>query len=228
MNHTDQWYQATGVLPLPQDFTCKIQHIPFKRAFDIVFSLLVLTVCSPLFLMIALLIRCSSKGKVIYFQERVGRGGNTFQCFKFRTMYPDAEMRLKEILANDASKRQEWESNYKLKDDPRIMPLGNFLRRTSLDELPQFWNVLKGDLSVVGPRPVVQEEIVKHFGPKANKVLSIRPGITGLWQVSGRSDTNYATRIALDEKYVDKRSFLLDLKIILLTIPSMIFAKGAY
>ncbi len=228
MNNTDQWQNRDGILPLTDDFTCEIRHIPIKRAFDIVFSLAILILCLPLFLLIALLIRCSSKGKVIYCQKRIGRGGTPFYCFKFRTMFPDAEARLKDILSHDDAKRQEWELNFKLKDDPRIVPLGNFLRRTSLDELPQFWNVLKGDLSVVGPRPVVQEEIARHFGGKAEKILSVRPGITGLWQVSGRSDTNYATRIGLDEQYVDNRSFLLDLKIIALTIPSMIAPKGAY
>lgn len=202
--------------------------LPAKRAFDIAFSLLVLLLGLPLFLLIALLIRCTSKGKAIYHQNRIGRGGVAFRCYKFRTMYSDAEDRLKDILANDPDRRREWEKKHKLKNDPRVTPFGSFLRRTSLDELPQFWNVLKGDLSVVGPRPVVKEEIDKHFGKKAERIFSIRPGLTGIWQVSGRSDTSYHVRIALDEQYLDTRTFWLDLKLIALTIPSMISRKGAY
>ena len=143
-------------------------------------------------------------------------------------MYRDADKRLKEILEADPELQDEWNKTYKLKKDPRITLIGRLLRRTSLDELPQFWNVLKGDLSVVGPRPVVQEEINQHFGVKAYKILSIRPGITGIWQVSGRNDTSYETRIKMDEQYVDKHSLLLDLKLVLMTIPCMISSRGAY
>lgn len=207
---------------------CPVKHIPLKRIFDIGFSLLILIFSMPLLIVVALCIRMTSKGKILYKQERVGRGGKTFRCIKFRTMYPDAEHRLKDILAKDPLKRKEWEATFKLKQDPRITPVGKFLRKTSLDELPQFWNVLKGDLSVVGPRPVVHEEIVKHYGHKAAKILSIRPGITGVWQVSGRNDVCYKTRIELDEKYVEGHSLLLDLKLVLKTIPSMISSRGAY
>lgn len=199
-----------------------------KRLFDISFSLAVLTLLSPLYLFIAIAIRCSSKGSPIFSQERVGAGSVPFPCYKFRSMYSDAEDRLHSILAADSHKRQEWDATHKLKDDPRITPIGKFLRKTSLDELPQFWNVLRGDLSVVGPRPVTKEEVIKHFGPKAHRIFSIRPGITGLWQVSGRSNTTYSTRIKYDEHYVDNRSMLLDLKIVALTIPCVILRKGAY
>ncbi len=206
----------------------KVKHIPAKRIFDIFFSLLALSFCIPVFIIVALAIRLNSKGKILFAQERIGRGGYSFKCLKFRTMYPDAEKRLHEILYNDPKLLSEWELKRKLKEDPRITPIGKFLRRTSLDELPQFWNVLKGDLSVVGPRPVVHEEIVKHFGLKAGKILSIRPGITGMWQVSGRSDLSYTHRIKLDEKYVDNRTLALDIKLIFKTIPKMINTKGAY
>lgn len=209
-------------------FSFQIQHLLIKRILDIVFSLFALILLSPIFLLIAFAIRSTSKGKAIYSQIRIGRGGIGFSCYKFRTMYQNADQRLKEVLENDSAKQKEWEECHKLKNDPRITSLGTFLRKTSLDELPQFWNVLKGDLSVVGPRPVVQEEILKHFGYKAQKILSIRPGLTGLWQISGRSDISYTKRIALDEDYVDNRTLLLDLKIIALTIPSMICKKGAY
>jgi undecaprenyl-phosphate galactose phosphotransferase len=144
-------------------------------------------------------------------------------------MYVDADQRLKDLLARDLHLRAEWGKNYKLKNDPRTTLLGAFLRKTSLDELPQFWNVLKGDLSVVGPRPVVREEITKYYHVKAYKILSIRPGLTGIWQVSGRSDIpSYEARIQMDEYYVDHHSFLLDMKLIAKTIPAMLFSKGAY
>lgn len=206
----------------------KVRHLPFKRLFDIGFSCLVLILSSPLFFCIAMAIRLASPGKAIYFQQRIGRGGVPFRCYKFRTMYADAEARLNELLMVHPHLRVEWERTHKLKSDPRITGIGSFLRKTSLDELPQFWNVLRGDLSVVGPRPVVEEELIKHFGTKAKKIFSIRPGITGMWQISGRNDTSYSTRIRLDEHYVDGRSFLMDLKIIALTIPCMISNKGAY
>ena len=206
-----------------------IQHNPLKRAFDLFFSSSCLIVGAPLYLLIALSIFVTSPGKVIYSHPRIGRGGKMFRCYKFRSMYPNADQRLKDILENDPEKKAEWEQTFKLKNDPRITPIGSFLRKTSLDELPQFWNVLKGDLSVVGPRPVVEEEIKKYYADKATKILSIRPGLTGPWQVSGRSDIkNYQIRIELDEYYVDHRSLLLDLKLIAKTIPAMLFSKGAY
>ncbi|MCE2982056.1 MAG: sugar transferase [Parachlamydia sp.] len=207
----------------------QIKHIPIKRTFDIIFSLLCLILGLPLFILIALLIFCTSPGKVFFAHERIGRGGKPFRCYKFRSMYPDADKRLKDILDNDPLIRKEWEASYKLKKDPRIIPIGALLRKTSLDELPQFWNVLKGDLSIVGPRPVIKAEVEQHFGVKAYKILSIRPGLTGLWQVSGRSDiASYQKRVELDEYYVDHRSLSLDLKLIAKTVPAMLFSKGAY
>jgi undecaprenyl-phosphate galactose phosphotransferase len=144
-------------------------------------------------------------------------------------MYPDAAERLKELLASDSEKLDEWNRSFKLKNDPRILPLvGQFLRKTSLDEFPQFWNVLKGDLSVVGPRPVVAQELANYYGLKAVKILSVRPGLTCLWQISGRSDTDYATRITLDEEYIDTHSLAMDLVVIAKTIPCLLFSKGAY
>jgi len=208
--------------------TFDIKHKPLKRFFDIVFSALVLIIGAPIFLIIAITIRLQSKGKAFYTHKRIGRAGKPFHCYKFRTMYMDADARHRALLESDTSLAEEWERTRKLKNDPRVTSLGAFLRKTSLDELPQFWNVLKGDLSVVGPRPVVYEEIVKYFGSKAAKILSFRPGITCIWQVSGRSDIDYSKRIELDEKYVDNYSILLDLLLIVKTVPSMIFSKGAY
>ncbi len=220
---------SAPIMPLHSPLNYKIKHIPIKRGFDILFSSLCLLLGAPVYLIIALLIFVTSPGKVIYSHERVGRGGKPFRCYKFRSMYPNADQRLKEILASNPALKEEWEKNYKLKKDPRVTPIGSFLRKTSLDELPQFWNVLKGDLSVVGPRPVVKEEIEKYMCVKAYKILSIRPGLTGPWQVSGRSDINcYQTRIQLDEYYVDNHSLLWDLKLIAKTIPAMMLSKGAY
>lgn len=199
-----------------------------KRSFDIIFSLAVLIFLSPLFLLIAFLIRLTSRGNPIFGHERIGRGGKPFICYKFRTMYADAPERLHSLLSMRADLKEEWEKSQKLKNDPRVTPLGKLLRKTSLDEFPQFWNVLKGDLSVVGPRPVVEKELQTHFGSKGPLIVSVRPGVTGLWQVSGRSNTSYAERILLDETYINTQSFLLDLKLIIKTLPAVIFSKGAY
>lgn len=212
----------------PRPLECQIRHNPAKRAFDILFSIFALILLLPIFLCIAIAIRYSSKGNVLYSHERIGRGGRPFRCYKFRTMYPDADVRLSELLASDPELRREWETTRKFKSDPRIIPVGRFLRKTSLDELPQFWNVLKGDLSIVGPRPIVQEEVTQFLGPKAAKILSVRPGLTCIWQVSGRNDVGYQRRIELDEQYIDNCSMLLDIKLILKTIPAMLFSKGAY
>ncbi|MDP1880377.1 MAG: sugar transferase [Parachlamydiaceae bacterium] len=206
-----------------------IKHLPLKRTFDIFFSIFCLIILSPIFLVISILILFTSSGNIIYSHERMGRGGKPFRCYKFRTMYLDADIRLAELLKHDPQLLKEWQQTYKLKKDPRVTAIGNVLRKLSLDELPQFWNVLRGDLSVVGPRPVVKEEFEKYFGTKGYKILSIRPGLTGLWQVSGRSDiTCYHKRIQLDEYYVDNQSLLFDLQLILKTIPVMLGQKGAY
>lgn len=229
MEDIDNLSKRSPIIPLSSHLEYKIKHAPFKRGFDIFFSLTCLILGSPVFLLIALLVLLTSPGTIVYSHERIGRGGKPFLCYKFRTMYKDADQRLKDILETNPKWRKEWERTYKLKKDPRITPLGSFLRKTSLDELPQFWNVLKGDLSIVGPRPVVKAEVEKYLGVKAYKILSIRPGLTGPWQVSGRSDIPcYQTRVQLDEYYVDHHSLLLDLKLIAKTIPAMLFSKGAY
>lgn len=204
-----------------------IQHIPWKRAFDIGFSLLVLTLGTPLFLLLSLFIAISSKGPIFYKHKRIGRGGRSFNCYKFRTMHQGADQKLEELLNKHPELHQEWKANFKLKKDPRITKIGTFLRKTSLDELPQFFNVLKGELSIVGPRPIIQEELETHFADVATQILSIRPGITGLWQVSGRSNTSYRRRILLDLTYLKRKSPWLDFWLILKTIPVVLFAKGA-
>jgi exopolysaccharide production protein ExoY len=207
---------------------CAVFHLPEKRIFDLLFSVAVLLLLSPFFFLIGIIIALTSKGRVIYSHERIGRAGKPFQCLKFRSMYLDADARLEELLEKDAVSRREWKASHKLKNDPRITPFGQFIRKTSLDELPQFWNVVKGDLSVVGPRPVQKSEIIEHFGPHASKVLTIRPGLTGIWQTSGRSNTSYEERIEMDKDYIDTRTFWMDLKLIVKTIPAMLFSRGAY
>ncbi len=222
-----RWHSHVRACPvLPKGGT--VVHIPWKRSFDILFSLTVMTLASPLYLSLALLIKCSSKGPVTFAHERIGRGGRSFPCYKFRSMIPDAESVLEELLKNDPLLKKEWDTSHKLKKDPRITRIGQFLRRSSLDELPQFWNVLVGDMSIVGARALVKEEFDKYVGDRSAKILSQRPGITGLWQVSGRSNTSYAQRIALDEKYIDNCNFFSDLWIIAKTIPVMLFGSGAY
>lgn len=205
----------------------KIRRNTPKRLFDFCFSLTLLTLLAPLFIGIALIIRLTSHGKAIYVQPRLGRGGKVFKCYKFRTMYLDAEARLNDILLHNPQFQKEWLKKQKLKNDPRIFPLGKWLRHTSLDELPQFWNVLRGDLSIVGPRPYMVFQ-KSNLGSLTDKIMSVRPGITGLWQTSGRSRTTFQKRIALDAEYIDKCSFWYDLLLILKTIPQVLFPKDAY
>ncbi|NGX54337.1 MAG: UDP-glucose:undecaprenyl-phosphate glucose-1-phosphate transferase [Chlamydiae bacterium] len=198
-----------------------------KRVFDILFSLFALITLLPLFLLISFGILLSSRGGVIYSQHRLGQGGKTFNCLKFRSMYLNAEKRLDEILQNNPGLRAEWREKQKLRADPRTFSFGEFLRKTSLDELPQFWNVLKGDLSIVGPRPYMINQR-SELGPHAFKILSIRPGITGLWQTSGRNDKTFHERILLDAEYVAKNSFWLDLQLIAKTLPVVFSSKDAF
>lgn len=215
--------------PSSYSFCGEIEHLPGKRFFDLMFALLLLILCAPVFLFIALLIFFTGgRGPIFYADVRIGRGGRPFRCYKFRSMYVDAKERLITLLQADSAAVAEWESCRKLKNDPRITPIGAFLRRSSLDELPQLWNVLCGEMSFVGPRPVTEEELIVLYQDKAAKILRVRPGLTGLWQISGRSTTSYQTRIALDEQYIDQRSWLLDGKIIVCTIPAVLFVRGAY
>ncbi len=198
-----------------------------KRIFDILFSLVVLIFFSPLFLSVAIAIKIGSKGPVFYLSPRVGKQERTFKCWKFRTMCQGADSLLTEMLKNPVTK-EEFGTYAKLKKDPRITKVGKWLRKTSLDELPQFWNVLKGDLSVVGPRPFLVEEVGNHLGSRKKKILSLRPGITGLWQTSGRSSLTFEERVFLEERYVEVHSFVLDLFLICKTIPLVLRTKGAF
>ncbi|AKG20043.1 sugar transferase [Calothrix sp. 336/3] len=200
-----------------------------KRLFDIVFSLVVLVLFSPVYLVLAFLIALSSEGPIFYVQERVGKNYKPFNCIKFRTMVSNADEVLSQMMETSPHLRREFELTFKLKQDPRITRIGKFLRITSLDEFPQFWNVLKGDMSVVGPRPLVAEELPK-YGYHIDQILTIRPGITGLWQVSGRNDIPYPRRVQIDLHYAKFRNFWLDLWIVFKTIRVVIVPKdnGAY
>lgn len=199
-----------------------------KRTFDISASMILLVPLFPIIGILALLIRLDSKGPVFFSQKRVGFGGKNFNCYKFRSMYKDAETRLKTLLDKDKAFLREWKKTRKLKNDPRITKIGKFLRKTSLDELPQIFNVLKGEMSLVGPRPVPLDELQEHYKDFAEYYLEVHPGITGLWQSSGRSDIGYDKRISLDVWYVTNWNLWLDI-IILLKTPRVVFdKKGAY
>lgn len=199
-----------------------------KRLFDICVSLLSLPLVLPAIGIFGLLIRLETPGNSIYSHNRMGRNGKAFKCYKFRTMERNAEEKLREMLESSEEIRCEWEKNRKLKEDPRITKVGRFLRKTSLDELPQIFNVIKGDMSLVGPRPVTREEIEKHYGEAAGLCFSVPPGITGLWQVSGRSSKGYDYRMKLDAWYVMNWSIWLDVTIIFKTLRVVTKMEGAY
>ncbi len=196
-----------------------------KRLIDIIGSLALLVLFSPLFLVVALMVSLDG-GPVFYRHKRIGRDGKPFGCLKFRTMILGAEACLNEYLSYHPEQRREWEQDQKLAFDPRVTAIGNVLRRLSLDELPQLVNVLVGEMSLVGPRPVTEGEL-KHYGAAASAYLAVRPGLTGPWQVSGRNDVSYATRVAMDEAYVRNFSLWNDIVILLRTPGVVLSKKGA-
>ena len=194
-----------------------------KRLFDIIVSFLGLLILSPLFLLLTILIKCDSKGPVFFIQKRVGRNGKKFGIFKFRTMRTNAE----ELIASFTPEQlKEWKENFKLKNDPRITRVGKFLRNTSLDELPQLINIFIGNMSLVGPRPIVEEEL-EWYGEKKNVLLSVRPGLTGWWATNGRSEVSYPERCDYELYYVYNCSLLLDIKILFKTFSAVFSRKGA-
>lgn len=200
-----------------------------KRTGDIVFSLAMLSLGSPLLVLLVLLVKITSRGPVFYVQQRVGRGYGQFGCIKFRTMRRDADRVLSAVLAASPDLQEEFRNDFKLRKDPRITRLGRFLRRSSLDELPQFVNVLRGEMSVVGPRPIVLQELPR-YGKRMEEVLAVRPGLTGLWQVSGRNNLSYRKRVQLDLHYARYRSLNMDLRILWRTIRVVLDPRdrGAY
>jgi Undecaprenyl-phosphate galactose phosphotransferase WbaP len=207
-----------------------VQRLPWrfvKRTFDIVVSLIAMVLFAPLFLVVAIAIKRSDPGRIIYSQTRIGRHGVPFQCLKFRSMVTDADATLQAWRVEHPELYEEFLKTFKLKDDPRITKIGKWLRKTSLDELPQIFNVLRGEMSLVGPRPVVAKELEDYYGPATQLYIRARPGITGLWQVSGRSDTSYERRVILDEWYILNWSFWYDIVILIRTAWIVVTGKGA-
>lgn len=194
-----------------------------KRVFDIVWSLIGLIVLSPVFIILSILVKTTSEGPVFFAHKRVGKGGKTIKIYKFRSMVTNAEELIKQFTPEQ---KAEYEKNFKLENDPRITKVGNFMRKTSLDELPQLINILKGDISIVGPRPVMDVE-TKIYGNYRNMLLSVKPGLTGFWAANGRSHTTYTRRRAMEIYYVKNRSVLLDSKIIFKTFISVFKREGA-
>jgi exopolysaccharide production protein ExoY len=197
------------------------------RVLDVALALAVLIFTLPLTVTIAFLIKIADGGPAMFAQHRMGKDGATFRCWKFRSMVVDAETRLQDLLATDEAARREWEADQKLRRDPRITRIGAFLRKSSLDELPQLLNVLLGDMSVVGPRPIVEAEIIR-YGRSYRSYCAVRPGITGLWQVSGRNDVSYDRRVALDRLYARSKTVGLDIAILFKTIPAVLMRNGSY
>lgn len=222
----------------PRDLGCAVgllvrqnlldaRRLRVKRGMDVCITLLTAAVALPLGLLLALCIRLDSKGPALYTQTRIGQNGRSIKVYKFRTMVCDADALLKQHLDSNPHLRAEWQANQKLRHDPRITRMGTLLRKTSLDELPQLWNVFRGDMSVVGPRPIVDGE-VDRYGKVYTDYSLVKPGITGLWQVSGRNNTSYAERIRLDHYYVTNWSVWMDIWILARTVPVVLLGKGAY
>jgi Undecaprenyl-phosphate galactose phosphotransferase WbaP len=198
-----------------------------KRFMDLAASIAAAIVLLPLLFYLAVAVKMSSRGPIVYSHKRLGRNGRHFKAWKFRTMLENADQLLEHYLEEHPELREEWERDHKLKYDPRITKIGRFLRKTSLDELPQLWNVIRGDMSLVGPRPIVDAEIAK-YGAYYGLYTMVKPGITGLWQVSGRNNTTYDERVQFDAYYVRNWSPWLDLYLLLRTIRIVLFAHGAY
>jgi Undecaprenyl-phosphate galactose phosphotransferase WbaP len=198
-----------------------------KRSFDLSLGLAIAALCLPLIALIAICVRFTSPGPVFFSHQRIGRGGRAFRAWKFRTMIADADAALERMLAEDPALRAEWRQSHKLKRDPRVTRVGALLRQSSLDELPQLWNVLWGEMSLVGPRPIVEAE-VPEYRHEYELYQRVRPGMTGMWQVSGRNDTSYAERVRLDAYYVRHWSVWLDLYILTATVRVVLLRSGAY
>lgn len=198
-----------------------------KQVLEFIVSLFLMLLFLPLFAVLALLVKLSSPGPVFFRQRRIGKDGKGFTCLKFRTMYQDAEQRLQEILGKNQQVRKEWEKYARISNDPRVTPIGRFLRRFSLDELPQFINVIRGEMAVVGPRPYLPSEL-DRLGSYLGTIVRVRPGLTGLWQVSGRADLPFNERMVLDEYYIRNWTLWLDFSILVRTIKAVLSGKGAY
>jgi lipopolysaccharide/colanic/teichoic acid biosynthesis glycosyltransferase len=197
-----------------------------KRTVDLVGTTLIAIALSPVLFTVSLILWIQG-GSLIYRHRRVGRGGVIFECLKFRTMVPNADQALRELLETRPELKREWLRDHKLRNDPRVTVVGRFLRRTSLDELPQLWNVVRGEMSLVGPRPIVREELLR-YGRNVRDYLAAKPGVTGLWQVMGRNDTDYRRRVVLDTYYVRNHNLMLDIYILFKTTGVVLGGAGAY
>ena len=209
------------------NYLTKIQSHVAKRAFDIALILCSLPLTLPVCLLTALFVKLTSPGPVLYGHKRVGLNGKEFKCWKFRSMYIDADKQLKKILKENPEMKKQWDRDRKLENDPRVTPFGKFIRKTSLDELPQLINIFVGQMSFIGPRPVMQDEL-ERYGKKADYILSVLPGLSGMWQTSGRSDTAYEDRVTLDAYYIQNWSIWLDIWILIKTVWVVLAGKGAY
>ena len=209
------------------NYLTKIQSHVAKRAFDLALVIFSLPLTLPVCLITALFVKLTSPGPVLYGHRRVGLNGKEFKCWKFRSMYIDADKQLAKILAENPKMKKQWEKDRKLENDPRVTPFGKFIRKTSLDELPQLINIFVGQMSFVGPRPVMQDEL-ERYGKKADYILSVLPGLSGMWQTSGRSDTAYEDRVTLDVYYIQNWSIWLDIWILIKTVWVVLAGKGAY
>lgn len=197
------------------------------RAIDITIAVSAVLVLLPLLLLIFVAMKLTSPGPVLFAHRRIGRGGQTFPCYKFRSMVVNSAEVLEQHLAESPDARAEWQRDQKLRNDPRVTPIGRLLRRTSLDEVPQIFNVLRGEMSMVGPRPIVEGEMVRYRQYIVD-YMSVKPGITGLWQISGRNNTTYRRRVALDTAYARSRTVALDLAILARTVPAVLTGSGCY
>jgi undecaprenyl-phosphate galactose phosphotransferase len=199
-----------------------------QQVFNYLLAIILLPILLPILGIFAILIKKESPGPIFFAHKRIGQNGRIIPTYKFRSMYADAEERLKKLLLENEEIKDEWETNFKLKDDPRITKIGNFLRKTSLDELPQIFNVLRGEMNFVGPRPVIAQEIEQYYKEDVEYYHMVKPGITGLWQVSGRSDSDYEFRVATDKWYILNWSLWLDIVILIKTIKVVLKRDGAY
>jgi exopolysaccharide production protein ExoY len=205
----------------------KAQGVDVCRVFDIIIATLAIVWLAPLMVLVALAVKLQDSGPIFFGQVRIGRNGEKFRCWKFRSMVVDAEARLAALLERDEAARREWEADHKLRCDPRITTLGRFIRVSSLDELPQLFNVLSGEMSLVGPRPIVAAE-VGRYGHWFKSYCNVRPGITGIWQVSGRNDVNYRRRVAMDVYFARAQSPSLYVRLLVATVPAVLRRSGSY
>ena len=221
---TDTFYAA----PVPAEISRRsTTDATLTRCLDIAASLSAIVILLPLLILIALTLKLTSPGPVLFAHRRVGAGGRVFPCYKFRSMVMNSAEVLEQHLASCPLARAEWARDQKLRNDPRVTAIGRILRRTSLDEVPQIFNVLRGEMSIVGPRPIVEAEVVRYRQYIAD-YMSVKPGITGLWQISGRNNTTYRRRVALDTAYARSRTLALDLAIIVRTVPAVVTGSGCY